>query len=95
MSDPTTDKEALLLESADLRQRVESAELAIAELRVEAARRRQEVRDLVAELPATMSRKTLLKQIARDAVRHPDKAGVVIRAVNKVRRGIRKALRRR
>ena len=88
----TPDVAALQRENAELRSRVEAAETAIAELRAEALQRRQDVRDLVADLPAAMSRKTLLKQVARDAVHHPDKKGVFVRAVNKARRGVRKAL---
>lgn len=89
------DIEALQAENADLRQRVAAAEAAIVELRAEALQRRQQVRDLVADLPVAMSRKTLLSQVVRDAVHHPDKRGVVVRAVNKARRGVRKVLRRR
>lgn len=88
----TPDVAALQRENAELRARVEAAEAAIAELRAEALQRRQDVRDLVADLPAAMSRKTLLTQVARDAVRHPDKKGVAVRAVNKARRALRKAL---
>jgi hypothetical protein len=88
----TLDAAALQRENAELRRRVEAAEAAIADLRAEAVQRRQDVRDLVADLPAAMSRKTLLKQVVRDAVRHPDKKGVVVRAVNKARRAVRKAL---
>ena len=86
--------EQLRAENADLRERVESAESAIAELRAEALERRQQVRELVADLPVVMSRKTLLKQVARDAVRHPDKLGVVKRVVNKLRRTVRNSTRR-
>ena len=85
---------ALREENADLRRRVVVAEEAIHELRAEALERRQQVRALVADLPVVMSRKTLLRQVASDAVRHPDKKGVVVRAVNKVRRTVRNALRR-
>ncbi len=88
----TPDVAALQRENAELRARVEAAEAAIAELRAEALQRRQDVRDLVADLPAAMSRKTLLTQVARDAVRHPDKKGVAVRAVNKARSALRKAL---
>jgi len=85
--------ERLRLENTDLRQRVVSAEAAIEELRADALERRQEVRALVADLPVAMSRKTLLRQVARDAVRHPDKKGVVVRVVNKARRTVRNATR--
>ncbi|MCU1395091.1 MAG: hypothetical protein JWM34_3519 [Ilumatobacteraceae bacterium] len=85
----TSELETLRLENAELLQRVTAAEAAIAELRSEALERRQQVRSLVADLPVAMSRKTLLKQVASDAVHHPDKRGVVVRAVNKVRRKLR------
>ena len=88
------DVELLRAENEDLRRRVDAAEAAIAVLREEALQRRQQVRDLVADLPVAMSRKTLLKQVLSDAVHHPDKKGVVVRAVNKARRGVRKATRR-
>jgi len=84
----------LRAENADLRRRVEAAEAAIAELRAEALSRRQEVRALVADLPVVMSRKTLLRQVAGDVVHHPDKKGVVVRVVNKIRRKLRPTNRR-
>jgi len=86
--------EELRTENADLRQRVAAAEAAIAELRAEALARRQEVRALVADLPVAMSRKTLLHQVASDVVHHPDKKGVVVRIINKVRRKLRPTNRR-
>ena len=86
--------ETLREENVDLRRRVVAAETAIAELRAEALERRQQVRALVADLPVAMSRKTLLRQVLTDAVRHPDKMGVGVRIVNKVRRTARNALRR-
>ena len=86
--------EDLRTENADLRQRVAAAEAAIAELRAEALARRQEVRALVADLPVAMSRKTLLRQVASDVVHHPDKKGVVVRVINKIRRKLRRTDRR-
>ena len=86
--------EELRTENADLRRRVAAAEAAIAELRAEALARRQEVRALVADLPVAMSRKTLLRQVASDVVHHPDKKGVVVRIINKVRRKLRPTNRR-
>lgn len=88
------DVEALRDENADLRRRVIAAESAIEQLRTEALERRQAVRTLVADLPVVMSRKTLLRQVVTDAVHHPDKKGVAVRTVNKVRRTVRNALRR-
>ena len=95
MSDDANELQRLRVENADLRGRVEAAERAIGELRQEAIARRQQVRDLVADLPVAMSRKTLLRQVLSDAVHHPDKRGVVVRIVNKGRRGVRKVLRKR
>ena len=98
MSDSTLDRDAelaaLQLENAELRERVGAAERAIDELRAEALARRQQVRELVAELPVVMSRKLLMRQMMSDAVHHPDKKGVVVRGVNKARRGVRKAVRK-
>jgi hypothetical protein len=91
-SEQERELESLRTENADLRRRVETAEAAIAELRAEALERRQQVRALVADLPVAMSRKTLLRQIANDAIHHPDKKGVVVRGVNKIRRTVRKAV---
>lgn len=85
---------ALRDENADLLRRVVAAEDAIEHLRAEALERRQQVRALVADLPVVMSRKVLLRQVVTDAIRHPDKKGVVVRTANKVRRSVRSALRR-
>jgi len=94
---PGTDAEldALQRENAELRERVAAAEMAIEELRAEAIERRQAVRDLAATLPVVMSRKTLLRQVVVDAVHHPDKKGVVVRAVNKGRRATRNVTSKR
>ena len=98
MSDRTSPEsselEALQLENADLRQLVAAAELAIDELRADAVARRQQVRDLVADLPVVMSRKVLLRQVLSDAIHHPDKKGVVVRGVNKSKRGVSKLVRK-
>ncbi|CAB4882962.1 unannotated protein [freshwater metagenome] len=97
MTDATRDAatiDALRAENGILRARVEAAEAAIADLRAEALQRRQQVRELVADLPVAMSRKTLLRQVLRDGLKHPDKRGVVTRATNKARRDARDALRR-
>ena len=74
-SSSSTEVDPLRVENADLRRRVVAAEKAIEELRAEALERRQQVRALVADLPVAMSRKTLLRQVASDAVHHPDKKG--------------------
>ena len=86
--------DALRAENEALRARVEAAEAAIAELRAETLERRQQVRDLVSDLPVALSRKSLLRQVLRDGVKHPDKRGVVTRAANKARRDASDALRR-
>lgn len=86
--------ERLRVENADLLRRVVAAEAAIDELRNEALERRQQIRTLVAELPVAMSRKTLLRQIGSDALRHPDKRAVVVRIINKMRRTARNTTRR-
>ena len=91
--DDRSELDRLRTENADLLQRVTAAETAIAELRTDALARRQEVRALVAELPVAMSRKTLLRQVAKDAISHPDKKGVAVRIVDKARRTVRNAVR--
>ena len=85
---------ALCAENESLRARVEAAEAAIAELRAQALQRRAQVRELVADLPVAMSRKTLLRQVLRDGLAHPDKRGVVTRATNKARRDASATFRR-
>ncbi len=92
-TDTLDEMDRLRAENADLRERVNAAESAISELRAEAIERRQQVRALVADLPVAMSRKTLLRQIASDAVHHPNKRGVVVRVVNKTRRTVRNTVR--
>ena len=41
-----------------------------------------------------MSRKVLLRQVVNDAIHHPDKKGVVVRGVNKGKRGVNKLVRK-
>ncbi len=94
MSHDSDELDSLRAENEALRARVESAEAAIAALRAEALERRAQVRALVADLPVAMSRKTLLRQVLRDAVQHPDKRGVVSRVANKARRDTSDTLRR-
>lgn len=83
----------LRAENDQLRSRVEAAEQALADLKVEALDRRAEVRALAAELPAELSRRAVLSAMFRDAVHHPDKPGVVKRAVAKLGRAPRKLAR--
>ena len=87
------DPEHLRAENAELRRRVEAAEAMIEELRAESVARRAEVRRLAEQLPLAMSRHALVRQMLRDVRAHPDKAGVVRRAVRKLGRAPRKALR--
>lgn len=94
MADFTGEVELLRAENHALKCRVEAAEAAIALLRSEAMQRRALVRDLVSDLPVAMSRKTLLRGLVRDGLKHPDKRGVVARATNKARRDVRDNLRR-
>jgi hypothetical protein len=87
------DAAALLAENAELRQRVEAAEAAIAALRTEALARRAEVRAMAEALPAEISRRTLVRTMFTDALHHPDKAGVVRRGARKLGRAPAKAVR--
>ena len=94
MSNDSSELDLLRAENEALKARVESAEAAIATLRAEALERRAQVRALVSDLPVAMSRKTLLRQVLRDAVKHPDKRGVVTRVANRARRDTTDTLRR-
>jgi uncharacterized coiled-coil DUF342 family protein len=53
----------LRAENAELRRRIEAARAEIDELRVESLQRRDEVRRLVADLPAVVSRKSVVRQM--------------------------------
>lgn len=83
----------LTAENAELRRRVEAAELQIDRLRVEAIDRRTEVRALAEALPTAISRHALVTGMLRDVRQHPDKAGVVKRAIRKLGRAPRKLVR--
>jgi uncharacterized coiled-coil DUF342 family protein len=85
--------EALRAENDELRRRVTEAETAIATLRTEALERRTEVRALAEALPTAMSRHALVTGMLRDVRHHPDKKGVLGRAVRKLGRAPRKAVR--
>jgi chromosome segregation ATPase len=87
------DNDRLRAENAALRARVESAEQALAALKIEAQERRAEVRSLAADLPAAMSRRAVVAGLLRDVVHHPDKPGVVKRAIAKLGRAPRKLAR--
>ncbi len=88
-----TELELLRAENLELRRRVETAEAALDVLREGALARRAEVRALAEALPAEVSRNALLREILRDARDHPDKLGVLRRAVRKLGRAPAKALR--
>lgn len=90
---PSPDLAALQAENAELRRRVELAEHEIALLRTEALQRRAEVRTLAEAFPAAMSRHALVMGMLRDVRRHPDKPGALGRAVRKLGRAPRKAVR--
>jgi hypothetical protein len=83
----------LRAENAEMRRRVELATAEIDQLRAESLQRRDEVRRLVADLPAVVSRKSVIREMLREGVRHPDKVGVTGRAIRKLGRAPRKALR--
>lgn len=91
MSDPEND--LLRAENEELRRRVELAEAELAHLRTEALERRAEVRSLAEAFPVAMSRHALVTGMLHDVRHHPDKKGVVIRAVRKLGRAPRKAVR--
>ncbi len=90
---PSTDLTALQAENAELRRRVELAEQELSRLRTEALERRAEVRSLAESFPAAMSRHALVTGMLRDVRHHPDKKGVLVRAVRKLGRAPRKAVR--
>ena len=85
--------ERLRAENEQLRSRVDAAERALGELKIEALERRAEVRSLAEELPAALSRRTVVSCLPQDLVHHPDKPGVVKRAVAKLGRAPRKLAR--
>ena len=80
-------------ENAELRRRIEEVRIEIDALRAESLQRRAEVRELVADLPKVVSRRTVVRQMVIQGAHHPDKAGVMGRAVRKVGRAPRKAYR--
>jgi hypothetical protein len=80
-------------ENAELRRRLEAVRIEIDELRAESLQRRGEVRQLVADLPTVVSRRTVVRQMVLDGAKHPDKPGVMGRAMRKLGRGPRKVLR--
>jgi uncharacterized coiled-coil DUF342 family protein len=80
-------------ENAELRRRIDAVRAEIDELRSEAMQRRHDVRQLVADLPTVVSRRTVVRQMVRQGADHPDKAGVTGRALRKIGRAPRRAIR--
>jgi hypothetical protein len=85
--------EALRAENAELRRRIDEATALLDALQAESLERRAEVRALVADLPVVVSRKTVLRTLVSEGIHHPDKAGVACRALRKLGRAPRKAVR--
>ena len=85
--------EHLRSENAELRRLIDEVRAEIDELRAESLQRRAEVRALVADLPTVVSRRTVVRQMFREGAKHPDKSGVLGRALRKLGRAPRKALR--
>lgn len=81
----------LRAENAELTHRQQLVDDELAGLRAEALQRRAEVRRLAESLPATVSRRTMLTQMTRDVLHHPDKLRMAGRGVRKLDRGVRKA----
>ena len=80
-------------ENAELRRRIDAVRGEIDDLRAESLQRRAEVRALVADLPTVVSRRTVVRQMFREGAKHPDKSGVLGRALRKLGRAPRKAFR--
>ena len=80
-------------ENAELHRRIEVVRAEIDELRAESLKRRDEVRRLVADLPTVVSRRTVVREMLCEGANHPDKPGVLGRALRKLGRAPRKALR--
>ena len=90
---PSDEIERLRAENLELRRRIDIAQAAIDELRADAIARRAEVRELAEALPVAISRHALMRQMLGDVRHHPDKRGVVLRAIRKLGRAPRKAVR--
>jgi hypothetical protein len=88
-----TELDHLRADNDELRRRLDLADAAIDELRGEALARRAEVRAMAEALPAEVSRHALIRSTFRDALHHPDKRGVAMRAVRKLGRAPTKAFR--
>ena len=93
MPEATDEIELLRAENAELRRRITEVDAAIETLRSETLERRAEVRELAESLPTAMSRRGLLMQMAGDVRHHPDKAGLLRRAIAKLGRAPAKLAR--
>ncbi len=90
---PSDELDHLRSENAELRRRLDAVRVEIDELRAESLQRRDEVRRLVADLPTVVSRRKVVREMLREGANHPDKSGVVGRALRKLGRGPRKVFR--
>ena len=90
---PSEELDHLRSQNAELRRRVEATRIEIDELRAEALQRRDEVRTLVEGLPTVVSRRSVMRKMVVQSVHHPDKTGVMGRALRKLGRAPRKAAR--
>lgn len=79
-----------------------SVEQQLDRLQRQSEERRQELREIAAQLPATMSRRAITRSVAADLRRAPNKGDIVTRAVRKLARAphrtflaLRHSLRRR
>jgi len=89
----SADLDRLSAENTELRRRIDVAQATIDQLRSEALERRAEVRAMAEALPTAMSRHALVRQMLHDVRHHPDKPGVLGRAVRKLGRAPRKVAR--
>jgi chromosome segregation ATPase len=90
---PSVEIARLQAENDELRRRIDLAQQQIDGLRAEALQRRAEVRSLAEALPTAISRHALVMGMLHDVRHHPDKAGVLGRAIRKLGRAPRKAVR--
>lgn len=67
-----------------------SVEELLDDLQRESEQRRIELREIATQLPAAMSRRAILRSVAADVRRAPNKRDMVTRAVGKLGRGFRK-----
>lgn len=70
-----------------------SVEQQLDRLQRQSEERRQALREIAAQLPATMSRRAIIRSVAADLRRAPNKGDIVTRAVRKLARAPRRAFR--